>query len=333
MLETRKDPIKNIFIANSTSRQERTFLPSRDYCPLCPTKDINNPTEISEKDSEIVVFENKYPTFCRDADKVEESIFGEDFIRYERKESKGICEVIVYSSKHDLFIEDMRNDDISNLVRVWQDRFHELSSVEFIKYVHIFENKGKEIGVTLTHPHGQIYGFPFIPPILEKEYKSSKEYFKKNNRCIHCEIIKRETSEGIRVVLQNRGFLAFIPFYAKWPYEVHIYPIRHLETICDLNEDEVECLSAILKKIINGYNELFNLRMPYVMGIHQSPSDNKKHKYYHFHFEFYPQYRARNKMKYLAGCELSAGMFINDTLPEEKALELKNVIKNLYIKK
>jgi UDPglucose--hexose-1-phosphate uridylyltransferase len=158
-----------------------------------------------------------------------------------------------------------------------------------------------------------------------------KKYFKKNNKCIHCEIIKREIFEKNRVVLKDDNFLAFIPFYASWPYEVHIYPIRHLGNICDLDNDEVECLSRILKKILNGYNKLFDFRMPYVMGMHQNPTDGKEYNHYHFHFEFYPQYRTKNKLKYLAGCELSAGTFINDTIPEEKAMELRNVIKALYV--
>jgi UDPglucose--hexose-1-phosphate uridylyltransferase len=325
MLELRFDPIKNFFIANSTIRQERTFLPPKDFCPLCPTKIINNPTEIPEKDYEIVVLENKFPTFSRKANEIVKDLSGNGYILYNKKRSLGICEVVVYSSNHDLFLEDMPTGKINNLINVWQDRFNELGARSFIKYVHIFENKGKEIGVTLLHPHGQIYAFPFIPPILKTELGSSKKYFEKNKRCIHCDIIKREILENSRIVVKDDKFLVFVPYYARWPYEVHVYPIGHIGTICDLNNEEVEHLSMILKELINRYNKLFNFRMPYVMGIHQNPTDGKNYDYYHLHFEFYPSYRTENKLKYLAGCELSAGTFINDTIPEEKAQELRNV--------
>ena len=131
--------------------------------------------------------------------------------------------------------------------------------------------------------------------------------------------------EKSRIIFQNDYFIIFIPFYAKWPYEVHIYPVRHLGNICQLKEYEINSLAGSLKKLINLYNKLFNFRMPYVIIIHQNPTDNKNYDYYHFHFEFYPPCRTENKLKYMAGCELGAGTFINDTLPEEKAAELRKL--------
>ncbi|MCJ7473174.1 MAG: galactose-1-phosphate uridylyltransferase, partial [Actinobacteria bacterium] len=148
----------------------------------------------------------------------------------------------------------------------------------------------------------------------------------KNKKCLHCKIIEEELRERSRIVAINKDFVAFIPFYARWPYEVHIYCLRHLGSLCELDEREIVSLSKIIKELINRYNKLFNFRMPYVMIIHQKPTDNKNYDYYHFHFEFYPPYRTKNKLKYLAGCELGAGTFINDTLPEEKAAELRNIV-------
>ncbi|MGM0366540.1 MAG: galactose-1-phosphate uridylyltransferase [Actinomycetota bacterium] len=332
MLELRYDPIKDHVVAIATQRQERTFLPPRDFCPLCPTKPNKMPTEIPASEYDIVVFENRFPTFSRNPDMLGTDLFSEqDVFRkgsagtgYVRKESKGICEVVCYTSDHDLFLEKMPEARIRNLVKVWMDRYAELGSKKYIKYVLIFENKGEEIGVTLSHPHGQIYAFSFIPPVAKTELSSSKKFYDRNNGCLHCQVVSREVEEGKRVIDRDDNFISFIPFYARWPYEVHIYPLRHMGNICRLENGEIGSLAKMIKKLLNRYNRLFNFRMPYTMVIHQVPADNKKYPYYHFHLEFYPPYRTRDKLKYLAGCELGAGTFINDTLPEEKAAELRD---------
>ncbi len=284
-------------------------------------------TEIPASDYDIVVFENKFPTFDKNPDEVDNKKLnaGSDF-QYKLQQSKGICEVVCYTSNHDLYLEDLPLEKINNLINVWRDRYLVLGKKEFIKYVLIFENKGEAIGVTLSHPHGQIYAFSYIPPVVLEELRSSKKFFRENKKCLHCQIIERELKDGSRIITGNDDFIAFTPFYARWPYEAHIYPLRHLESLCGLSNGEIISLSKIIKELVNRYNKLFNFRMPYVMVIHQKPTDNKNYDYYHFHFEFYPPYRTKNKLKYLAGCELGAGTFLNDTLPEEKAAELRSLM-------
>lgn len=326
MLELRYDPVKSQKVAYATKRQGRTFHPPKDYCPLCPTKSEKIETEIPESDYDIVVFENKFPTFSRNPDKLAMGeVNNEDFFSFSKWQSRGICEVVCYTSNHDSFLEDMPIEKISNLIKVWQDRYYNLGKKDFIKYVFIFENKGKEIGVTLSHPHGQIYAFSYIPPIIKQELKSSKDFYDKNKECLHCAIIKEELKEESRIIVKTGDFIAFIPFYARWPYEVHIYSLRHLGNLYELNDKEITSLAGVIKELIARYNKLFNFRMPYVMVIHQNPTDNRDYGYYHLHFEFYPPYRTKNKLKYLAGCEMGAGTFINDTLPEEKAKELRKI--------
>jgi len=326
MLELRYDPVKSQKVAYATKRQGRTFHPPKDYCPLCPTKSEKIETEIPESDYDIVVFENKFPTFSRNPDKLAMGeVNNEDFFSFSKWQSRGICEVVCYTSNHDSFLEDMPIEKISNLIKVWQDRYYNLGKKDFIKYVFIFENKGKEIGVTLSHHHGQIYAFSYIPPIIKQELKSSKDFYDKNKECLHCAIIKEELKEESRIIVKTGDFIAFIPFYARWPYEVHIYSLRHLGNLYELNDKEITSLAGVIKELIARYNKLFNFRMPYVMVIHQNPTDNRDYGYYHLHFEFYPPYRTKNKLKYLAGCEMGAGTFINDTLPEEKAKELRKI--------
>lgn len=321
MYQIRHDPIKNIFVAIATKRQNRTFHPRKDYCPLCPEKNKNITTEIPKDKYDIVVFENRFPAFTRFPDKINKKT--DSF--YKSFSSYGICEVICYTQEHNKYLEDLPFIKVENLIRVWADRFYNLGNQKRIKYVLIFENKGKEIGVTLSHPHGQVYAFGYIPTILKEELRNSREYHKKTKKCLHCSIIETEIKEKKRILIKNNSFIAFIPFYAKWPYEVHIYPLKHLGNLCQLNSIEIASLAEILKELINRYNLLFGFRMSYSMVIHQNPTDGKEYDYYHFHFEFYPPLRTNNKLKYLAGCELGSGTYINDTLPEEKAEELRNL--------
>ncbi|HCG77143.1 MAG: galactose-1-phosphate uridylyltransferase [bacterium (Candidatus Ratteibacteria) CG_4_10_14_3_um_filter_41_18] len=324
MSELRWDPFLEEWVVIASHRLERTFFPPKDYCPLCPTKKKQKfATEIPRDNYEIVVFENKFPSFeTRPA-----KISPQKDLCFQKRPGKGICEVICYSPKHNLTLTDLSLNEIIHLIEVWADRYDALGKFSFIKYVFIFENKGEEIGVTLTHPHGQIYAFPYIPPRIKKELNSSRKYFRKNNRCLFCDIIKEELkSKAKRIIAQNKNFIAIVPFFARWCYEVHILSRAHKSSLMELSADEGKDLAKILKKVLLKYDALFSISFPYIMVMHQKPTDGKDYPYYHFHLEFYPPYRAPGKLKYLAGCESGTGTFINDTIPEEKAKELRKIV-------
>jgi UDPglucose--hexose-1-phosphate uridylyltransferase len=189
--------------------------------------------------------------------------------------------------------------------------------------VYIFENKGAVIGVTLTHPHGQVYAFPFIPPRVERELKAEARYLRERRRCMLCDMMKAETRQGLRIVAANGDFVAWIPFFARYPYEVHIVSRRHLGHLGEMTTGERWALAGILKTVLAKYDHLFGFSMPYIMLMHQTPTDGRRHRSHHFHIEFYPPHRSADKIKYLAGCESGAGTFINDTIVEEKAAELR----------
>jgi len=192
-----------------------------------------------------------------------------------------------------------------------------------VKYVFIFENKGRIIGVTLDHPHGQLYAFPFIPPLIRTELASSKGYWKRTGDCLFCRVIAKEKDDALRVVCENDGFICFLPFFAHWPYGVHIYPKRHVEAITDLTEVEKGMFASILKKVLKKFDNLLDMSFPYMMVLHQRPTDGKAYPYYHFHVEFYPPYREKNKVKYFASVETGAGTVTFDYTPEMKAKELR----------
>ena len=210
------------------------------------------------------------------------------------------------------------------LVQLWRKRFSELKAMPGIRYVLIFENKGAVIGVTMPHPHGQIYSFPFVPPRLQREMAAARAHQRAKHRCLFCDILKKERRDGRRIVAENETFTAFIPFYARWPYEVHIFSRRHLGTLEQFRASEERGLAEILKWVTLKYDNLFQFSFPYMMLLHQAPAKGI-FPYFHFHIEFYPPHRSKEKLKYLAGVETGAGTFLNDSLAEEKAAELRGV--------
>ena len=237
--------------------------------------------------------------------------------------SAGVCEVVLFSAQHTGTLTDLAVDKMAQLVRVWRDRYEELAARPEIEYVFIFENKGEAIGVTIPHPHGQIYAFPFKPPRVQRELDNEGEHFGKTGRCLHCDIIEAEREDGGRIVADTDQFIAFIPFYARLPYEVHVYAKSHTPSMAEFSPEQEMDLALMLKTVLEKYDNLWQRSLPYMMVMHQKPTDGKEWPGAHFHIEFYPPYRTPDKLKYLAGCETGAGTFVNDTLPEEKAKELR----------
>ena len=323
MSELRYNPLLGEWLATATHRQDRTFLPPADFCPLCPTKPGKFPTEVPEPDYDIVSFENRFPSLKRIPEK---PAIESDGI-YKVEPSLGVCEVVLYSPNHNTSLAAEPVERIHKLVRVWRDRFETLELHNFVKYVFIFENKGEAVGVTLHHPHGQIYAYPFVPPVVAKELVQTEKYFNENHRCLLCDVLDKELEVKDRIIASNDSFAAYIPFFARYPYEVHISSRRHLQAFSDLSVAEERGLAGILKQVLAAFDRLFDRSFPYIMAIHQRPSDGGEYDHYHFHIEFYPPMRTAEKLKYLAGSEAGAGMFINDTLPETTAERLRNLIE------
>jgi UDPglucose--hexose-1-phosphate uridylyltransferase len=321
MSERRWNPILGEWVITATHRQERTFLPPRDYCPLCPTRPGGIETEIDRPDFEIVVFDNRFPSL--EADPPTPAIEGTALTPV--APSIGACEVVVYTPRHDASLADLPLEHIRRLVAVWAHRTVVLGARDAIAYVFPFENKGEEIGVTLHHPHGQIYGYPTIPPLLEREVASALAYAGRGGGCLWCDLVDQELADGSRIVAVSDTWVASVPFFARWPYEVHLVSRRHVGWLHELDAAGVDGLARILSTTIRKYDALFDFSLPYVMAIHQRPTDGGAHDGYHLHVEFYPPNRTESKLKYLAGSELGAGAFINDTLPEETAERLRSL--------
>jgi len=305
----RWNPSRQEWVTYSAGRQHRTFFPQKEYCPLCPGKNLNYPTEIPFSDFEIAVFPNRWASFnshnIKDSNLKNESII-----------ANGHCEVIVYSSKHSDSLSEMSLDKINLLVETWNDRYIQLLNRSDVAYVLPFENRGEECGVTLQHPHGQIYCYPFIPPVIKKEV----EAFKNENF-----ILKMMTSlEEKYFVYQDDHMIAAVPPFARYAYEIWVIPKKKYAGPWEFNQDQISSFSLTLQKVIQGYDSFLNKKCPYIMGLHAAPTI--KDDNFHFHTEFYPPLRFGDKPKILAGSESMAGVFIMDVLPEESAEILRNHI-------
>jgi len=321
--ERRYDPVTGEWRMFAGHRQDRTFLPTEEACPLCPTREGHPPTEIPLAAFDVVVFENRFPALVRQPP--EPAVPGSDL--YPVAPSAGANEVIVYSDDHHLGLAQMDAPRIALVIEVWADRYARLGAREEVAYVFIFENRGVAVGVTLHHPHGQIYAYPEIPPRPRRELDVALAHIARHGTCVFCDVVARERSDAVRVVASNRSFLAFVPFAARFPYEVHVTSLRHAASILDLTDPERLALAELLSQVIRGYDRLFGFPLPYVMSVHQAPTDDGEHQHVsHFHIEFTPLHRTAQKLKYLAGSELGAGAFINDTSPEVIAVRLRDAV-------
>jgi len=314
MSELRYHPFLRQWVITATHRQDRTFLPPADFCPLCPTRDPEFPTEVPFDDYDIVVFENRFPSLASPAPVP--SLSGTALCPV--RPSAGVCEVICYSPDHEATLASLPLRQVQKLARVWQDRYLSLGRRPEVQYVFIFENKGKEIGVTLDHPHGQVYGYPYVPPVVEKEIEAEHEYWLENERPLMAAVLQEELSCGERIVYENESCVAFIPSFARYPFETYVVPRVSTPSLAELDGKGLDGFAEAIQTVAKQLDGLFGFSMPYVMAMHQKPT---MHGYdgSWLHVEFYPPYRTATKLKYLAGSEAGAGAFINDTLAEESA--------------
>ncbi len=322
MTERRYDPVTGEWRMFAGHRQDRTFLPADDFCPLCPTREGHPPTEIPLPAFDVVVFENRFPSLSRRPPAP--AVVGSEL--YPVAPSAGANEVVVYSDDHHLSLGDMDVERIAKVVEVWADRYAKLGSRDEVAYVFIFENRGVAVGVTLHHPHGQMYAYPEIPPRAKRKLDVARAHHETHGTCVYCDVVAREQSDEVRVVAGNTSFLAFVPFAARFPYEVQIATRRHAPSLLELTDPERRSLAEILQTVVRAYDRLFGFPLPYVMSMHQAPTDDGEHQHVsHLHIEFTPLHRTAEKLKYLAGSELGAGAFINDVAPEDAAARLRAV--------
>ena len=239
--------------------------------------------------------------------------------------ARGACEVVVFTQDPRSSLGALPLDHIALLLQVWGDRTVRLGAREYIVYVLPFENRGAEVGVTLHHPHGQIYAYPVVPPVPARMQQVALEHFARAGEGPLATLIAAERREGARMLYEGPHAVAFVPVCARYPYEVWVAPVRNASGFADLGPDEREDLARALKTVLCKYDGLWQRPLPYLMAWYQAPTDGESHPEWHLHAQLYPPYRTRDRLKYLAGTEIAAGLFAMDVLPEDKARELQQV--------
>ncbi|MFF4502589.1 galactose-1-phosphate uridylyltransferase [Streptomyces sp. NPDC001401] len=310
--EIRRDPLLGDAIAVASHRQGRTYHPPADECPLCPSRD-GRLSEIPDSSYDVVVFENRFPSLAGDS---------------------GRCEVVCFTSDHNASFADLTEEQAALVLEAWTDRTSELSHLPAVEQVFCFENRGAEIGVTLGHPHGQIYAYPFTTPrtaLMLRSLAAHKEATGGGN--LFDAVLESELA-GERVVLESEHWLAFVPYAAHWPYEVHLYPKRRVPDLLGLDEEARTEFPQVYLELLRRFDRIFGEGeppTPYIAAWHQAPFgaleefEGVNRDDFALHLELFTIRRTSGKLKFLAGSESGMSVFINDVPPERAAERLREV--------
>jgi UDPglucose--hexose-1-phosphate uridylyltransferase len=312
--EIRYDVVLGEWVAIAAHRQWRTHLPPADGCPLCPSTP-ERPTEIPSADYAVVVFENRFPAFAgEDGALTDES--------FPRRRGAGRCEVVSFTADHDASFADLAPERVRTVIEAWVDRTRALSELPAVEQVFVFENRGEEIGVTLTHPHGQIYAYPFVTPRTKRMLETARHHLQDTGRNLFADVLAAERRAGVRIVASGEHWTAFVPAAARWPIEVHLYPNRQVPDLPALSAAERDELGALYVDLLRRLDGLFGVPMPYIAGWHQAPVHTGRDLAW-LHLELFSVRRAPGRLKHLAGSEASMGVFLNDIAPESAAEALR----------
>ncbi|MBL0419728.1 galactose-1-phosphate uridylyltransferase [Ramlibacter sp. AW1] len=311
-------PLRGEWVTYAAHRQDRTFLPPPEYNPLAPTVDAANPTEVPDAPWDVAVFENRFPSLGGSVPPPPDLIVP-------TAPASGRCEVVVFTQDRQASLGALPLDHVALLLEVWGDRTVRLGADPSIRYVLPFENRGAEVGVTLHHPHGQVYAYPVVPPVPQRMQQVALEHHARHGRGLLETHIEAERRDGARMLYEGPHAVAFVPVCARYPYEVWIAPSRPVPGFAQLRDGERIDLARALKTVLLKYDGLWRRPFPYLMAWYQAPTDGQAHPESHLHAQLWPPYRTRDRLKYLAGTELAAGFFAMDALPEDKARELQQV--------
>lgn len=332
--ELRYDPFLDEWVAVAAARQHRTHLPSTDQCPLCPSTS-QRATEIPQEDYDVVVFENRFPSFSGGetlapgfADTALTAVgSGDQQLAEIRHPGSGRCEVVCFTPDHTTSLAQLGAQRLRTVVDAWADRTAALTDSGQVDQVYCFENRGEEIGVTLHHPHGQIYGYPFTTPRTRRMLESARVFRRRAGgdlfaHTVEAEKRAAERSDGGRVISSTEHWTAFVPPWARWPVEIHIYPHRAVRTLPELDDAERDDFARLYLDVLRRGDGLFATPLPYISGWQQAPVSAADTDF-RLHLQLFSIRRADNKLKFLAGSESGMGVFINDIPPEQMAQRLR----------
>jgi UDPglucose--hexose-1-phosphate uridylyltransferase len=302
----------------TVEHQTESVPPYASGCYLCPGNTRVAGHRNPQYDG-IFVFDNDLPSVAPHASRELPPPPG----IFRNRPANGMARVVCYSPLHNTTLAEEPVDQVRALLECWQQQYRELGAMPEVNHVLIFENKGKVVGVSNPHPHCQIYATNFVFKTIAVEAEACARYWQAERRVLFEDIIASEKVDGRRIVAENGSAIAFVPYFARYAYETYVAPKQAHQSIADLADDELTDLASVLKELLIRYDNLWQLSFPYVLVLHQAPTDGKVADGFHFHIEFHPPLRTPNLLKYLAGPEIGGGSFLSDTSPEQKAAELR----------
>jgi UDPglucose--hexose-1-phosphate uridylyltransferase len=319
--EVRFDALTGEWVAVAAHRQSRTHLPPADQCPICPTT-ASNPSEIPADDYDVVVFENRFPSLGPALGPVPgAAAWGTKVPAY------GRCEVVAFTPAHTGSFSGLTEARSRTVIEAWAQRTEALSALPGIKQVFPFENRGADIGVTLHHPHGQIYAYPYVTPRAGVLGAAARNFYDAadGRETLTGSLLRSEREDGSRMILEGENFSAYVPFAARWPLEIHLVPHRQVPDLAALGGEEKDELAHVYLDLLKRLDALYPTPTPYISAWHQAPLDSLLRPASYLHLQLTSPRRAADKLKFLAGSEAAMGAFINDTTPESVAERLRNV--------
>jgi UDPglucose--hexose-1-phosphate uridylyltransferase len=317
--ELRFDRTTGQWVIIAALRQDRTYKPPTDQCPLCPGP-TGLTSEVPATDYDVVVFENRFPSLSGAGSMPSLPLGGE----FASAPGNGRCEVICFSSNHNGSFADLETAHARVVVDAWRHRTADLMAIPGVEQVFCFENRGDEIGVTLSHPHGQIYGYPYLTPRTAAMLRQASDYRVSHGGNLFADLLAREVQDGSRVVVRTDLFTAFVPFAARWPVEVHIYPNRFVHNLLELAAAELDDFARIYLDVLRRFDRMYSSPLPYISALHQFADTDAQRDGY-FHVELMSIRRSAVALKYLAASESAMDAFISDVRPEAVAERLRGL--------
>ncbi len=326
----RYDALLGEWVGIAGHRQTRTYHPPANQCPLCPTRD-DFETEIPSPDYDVVVFENRFPSFAgARAHGAELAVAGDGAdpvgadVIFAQIPGIGRCEVVCFTSDHDAEFADLPAARVGTVIQAWAHRTEAMHAIPGLQQVFCFVNQGVEIGVTLAHPHGQIYGYPFITPKTRAMLRNVADYKQRTGGNLFGDLLDREIADGSRIVAQNQDWIAFVPFAARWPVEVSIFPRQQIPDLPAASTAQRESLATMYLEVLHRMGGVFDDTLPAITAVQQAPAHTGREDFW-MHVQVFSIRRAVGKIKYLAGSESGMGAFVNDITPEDAAARLRAV--------
>jgi UDPglucose--hexose-1-phosphate uridylyltransferase len=304
-------------------RQDRTYKPPADQCPLCPGP-TGLTSEVPAADYDVVVFENRFPSLSGASDPIPAPTTVPAGAGFVSAPGHGRTEVICFSSRHTGSFAELEPAHARLVVEAWRHRTADLIATPGIEQVFCFENRGEEIGVTLTHPHGQIYGYPYLTPRTAAMLGQARQQRMRHGGNLFADLLAREVADGSRIVARTELFTAFVPYAARWPVEVHIYPNRFVHNLVGLDADELDGFAQVYLDVLRRFDRMYSAPLPYISALHQFAATDTQADGY-FHVELMSIRRSATKLKYLAASESAMDAFISDVTPESVARRLRDL--------